>query len=71
MSALREIQLISAEAAAYGFRRESLAAKATPTYQNRAEISQLQQPGHQISQDEMTVIHVILLIRDCTRAPKQ
>jgi hypothetical protein len=46
-----------------------LTAQATPTYQDRAEISQLQQPSHQISQDEMTVIHVKLLIRDCTRAP--
>jgi hypothetical protein len=51
MSALREIQVLSAKAASYGATRESLAAKATPTYQNRAEISQLQQPGHQIGQN--------------------
>jgi hypothetical protein len=53
------------------FKRKRLTAQATPTDQNRAEISQLQQPGHQIRQDEMTVIHVKLLIRDCTKAPIQ
>ena len=55
----------------YPFTRRRLTAQATPTDQNRTEISQLQQPGHQIRQDEMTVIHVKLLIRDCTKAPKQ